>query len=87
MSKAYRKHAVAKAIESWDISEWFSADSILPRAHEALPQSHMSINVYAVAKALTVLESKGVLSSRKSGGVKEYSRIEGVWDGRSHFHA
>jgi len=88
MSKAYRKVAVEKAVAGFDEHEWFCADSILPKATEALPQSHMSMNVYAVAKALKVLAGRGALLERKRNGVKEYSRVQGEWDdGRSHFHA
>lgn len=87
MSKAYRKHAVERAVQDFNEHEWFCADSILPSAVRALKQSHMSINVFSVAKALRVLESRGVLNARKKNGVKEYSRVEGEWDGRSHFHA
>ena len=87
MSKAYRKHAVVRAVQDFDEHEWFCADSLLPAATQALPQSHMSINVFAVAKALRVLESRGVLHARKRNGIKEYSRVEGEWDGRAHFHA
>lgn len=87
MSKAYRKHAVEKAVQDFTEHEWFCADSILPKATECLPQRSMSINVFAVAKALRVLESRGALHARKKNGVKEYSRVEGEWDGRAHFHA
>jgi hypothetical protein len=87
LSKAYRKHAVEDAVRAFQEHEWFCADSILPRATECLPQRSMSINVFAVAKALRVLESRGVLHARKKNGVKEYSRVEGEWDGRAHFHA
>jgi len=87
MSKQYRKFAVETAVQDWDESaDWFSADALLPRAVEALPQSHMHMNVYAVAKALRILEVKGALEGRKKRGIKEYRRA-GVWDGRSHFHA
>lgn len=87
MSKQYRKFAVESAVQEWqDSGEWFSADALLPRAIEALPQRHMHMNVYAVAKALRILEGKGALEARKRGGIKEYRRA-GVWDGRSHFHA
>ena len=51
------------------------------------PQSRMGLNVYAVAKALRIMESRGMLESRKVRGVKEYRRIEAEWDGRSHLHA
>lgn len=87
MSKAYRKYAVEKAVQGFTEHEWFCADSILPKATECLPQRSMSINVFAVAKALRVLESRGALLARKKNGVKEYSRVEGEWDGRAHFHA
>ena len=87
MSKAYRKYAVETAIGDFTEHEWFCADSLLPSATQALPQSHMSINVYSVAKALKVLAGRGALHERKRNGVKEYSRVEGEWDGRSHFHA
>ena len=88
MGKGYRKRAVERAVDEWDISEWFSADSILPRAIISLPQKHMCVTVYAVAKALRMLEGKGALEGRKKNGVKEYRRIEGAWvDGCSHFHA
>jgi len=87
MSKQYRKFAVERAVEGWeDSADWFSADALLPRAIQALPQSHMHMNVYAVAKALRILEGKGALEGRKRGGIKEYRRA-GVWDGSSHFHA
>jgi len=87
MSKKYRKFAVEDAVQEWDDSiDWFNADALLPRAIDALPQSHMHMNVYAVAKALLILEGKGALEGRKKGGIKEYRRV-GVWDGRSHFHA
>ena len=87
MSKQYRKFAVEAAVQDWhDSADWFSADALLPRAIEALPQSHMHMNVYAVAKALRILEVKGALEGRKKRGIKEYRRV-GVWDGRSHFHA
>lgn len=88
MSKPYRKHAVEKAVQDFSEHEWFCADSILPRATECLPQRSMSINVFAVAKALSVLETRGALHARKRHGVKEYSRVVGEWeDGRAHFHA
>ncbi len=88
MSKAYRKHAVEKAVRRFTEHEWFCADSILPMATDCLPQRSMSINVFAVAKALCVLESRGALLARKKNGVKEYSRVKGEWDdGCSHFHA
>ncbi len=87
MSKQYRKFAVERAVQDWEQTyEWFSADALLPRAIIALPQAHMHMNVYAVAKALRILESKGALEGRKKNGVKEYRRA-GVWCGRSHFHA
>jgi hypothetical protein len=89
MSKAYRAKAVEKAVAGWNHSEhaWFSSDAILPSATDALPQSRMGLNVYAVAKALRIMESRGMLESRKVRGVKEYRRIEAEWDGRSHLHA
>jgi hypothetical protein len=87
MSKSYRKFAVEKAVQEWESSDdWFSADALLPRAIQSLPQSHMHMNVFAVAKALCILEKKGALEGRKRNGIKEYRRA-GVWDGRSHFHA
>lgn len=87
MSKQYRKFAVEKAILDWEETEdWFSADALLPRAIQALPQRHMHMNVFAVAKALSILEGKGALEGRKRNGVKEYRRA-GAWCGRSHFHA
>ena len=87
MSKQYRKFAVERAVQEWEqTDDWFSADALLPRAIQALPQSHMHMNVFAVAKALRILESKGALEGRKKNGVKEYRRV-GAWDGRSHFHA
>lgn len=89
MTKPYRAKAVRAAVEGWDHGEheWFSSDALLPFATRALPQSRMGLNVYAVAKCLRVMESKGLLISRKSRGVKEYRRVEGEWDGSSHLHA
>lgn len=85
--KSYRKKAVERAVQDWDDSiDWFSADALLPRAIQALPQNHCHISVFAVGKALTILELKGALESRKVNGTKQYRRL-GEWDGRSHFHA
>jgi len=86
MSKKYREPAVVAAVENWDLSEWFSADQLLPRAMEELPQKHMSLNVYSVSRFLRILESRGMLESRLTGrGVKEFRRSEE--DGDSHFYA
>tara|TARA_R110002012_G_scaffold235969_1_gene409682 strand:- start:470 stop:736 length:267 start_codon:yes stop_codon:yes gene_type:complete len=88
MGKGYRRVAVEKAVNEWDLHNWFSADSILPNAILSLPQKHMCVTVYAVAKALRMLEGKGVLLGRKVNGIKEYQKVEGAWsDGCSHFHA
>lgn len=88
MSKPYRAKAVTDAVSQWDHGEheWFSSDALLPRATSVLPQSRMGLNVYAVAKCLRVLESQGLLESRKVRGIKEYRRVEAEWDGRSHLH-
>lgn len=88
MSKKYREPAVVSAVQNWDLSEWFSADQILPKVMEELPQKTMSINVYSVSRFLRVMESRGVLISRVNGyGVKEFSKIEGEDDGSYHLYA
>ena len=84
----YREPAVKAAVQNWDISEWFSADQLLPRAMEELPQRTMSINVYSVSRFLRIMESRGHLLSRlNNAGVKEFTRLEGGDDGDSHFYA
>ena len=86
--KTYREPTVYNAVSLWNISEWFSSNQLLPKAVELLPQSSMSINVYAVAKILRVFESRGLLEARKKNGVKENRRIREEWPyGDSHFHA
>lgn len=89
MSKKYRMPAVAAAVQNWDLSEWFTADQLLPRAMDELPQRTMSLNVYSVSRYLRIMEARGGLLSRLNGsGTKEFKRIgEGDDDGRSHFYA
>lgn len=87
MSKNYRQPAVVAAVQNWDLSEWFTADQLLPRAMEELPQRTMSINVYSVSRFLRIMESRGQLLSRMGGGVKEFRRIGEEEDGNSHFYA
>ena len=89
MSKKYRMPAVAAAVQNWDLSEWFTADQLLPRAMEELPQKTMSINVYSVSRYLRMIEARGGLLSRLNGsGTKEFRRIDGGEDdGCSHFYA
>ncbi len=89
MSKKYRMPAVAAAVESWDLSDWFTAEQLLPRAMDELPQRTMSLNVYSVSRYLRIIEARGGLLSRLNGrGTKEFKRIDGGEDdGRSHFYA
>ena len=87
MAKGYRKLAVEAAVEDWDISEWFSAEQLLPKVVESLPQRSMSVNVYSVSRWLRVMTSKGYLFNRKNGyGVMEFKKA-GEDDGSSHFYA
>ena len=87
MSKKYRGVAVEAAVENWDISEWFTADQLLPRAVESLPQRSCSINVYSVSSYLRLMASRGHLLSRvNSAGVKEFTKAGG-YDGDAHFYA
>lgn len=89
MSKKYRAPAVAAAVQNWDLSEWFTAEQLLPRAMEELPQKTMSLNVYSVSRYLRIMESRGRLLSRlNGGGTKEFRKIAGEEDdGNSHFYA
>tara|TARA_R110002153_G_scaffold17509_9_gene61069 strand:- start:2728 stop:3003 length:276 start_codon:yes stop_codon:yes gene_type:complete len=88
VSKKYRAPAVKAAVQNWEISEWFTADQLLPKVMEELPQKTMSVNVYAVSRFLRIMEARGQIIARKNGyGVKEFSKIEGEDDGRSHFYA
>jgi len=88
MSKKYREPAVAAAVQNWDLSDWFTADQLLPRVMEELPQKTMSINVYSVSRFLRIMESRGKLLSRTAKGVKEFHRMdEGEDNGNSHFYA
>jgi|13_taG_2_1085334.scaffolds.fasta_scaffold00822_10 hypothetical protein len=89
MSKKYRQPAVAAAVQNWDLSDWFTADQLLPRVMEELPQRTMSINVYSVSRFLRIMESRGQLLSRTAKGIKEFHRMdEGAYeDGNSHFYA
>ena len=73
---------------SGETGEWFTADQLLPKVMEELPQKTMSVNVYAVSRFLRIMEARGQIIARKNGyGVKEFSKIEGEDDGRSHFYA
>ena len=89
MSEKYHAPAVAAAVQSWDLSEWFTAEQLLPRAMEELPQKTMSPNVYWVSRYLRIMESRGSLLSRlNGGGTKEFKKIaEEEDDGHSHFYA
>ncbi len=89
MSKKYRMPAVAAAVQKWDLSEWFTADQLLPRAMVELPQRTMSLNVYSVSRYLRIIEARGGLLSRVNGnGTKEFRRVDEVeTDGSSHFYA
>ena len=88
MSKKYREPAVVAAVQAWDLSEWFTADQLLPRAMDELPQRTMSLNVYSVSRYLRILESRGSLLSRfNGGGVKEFKRLGESDDGDTHFYA
>lgn len=81
IGKAYRYASVRKAVATWTISEWFSAQDLLPKAVECLPQKHCSITVYGVSAMLRRLEGRGLLASHTTGaGVKEYRRIESEWE-------
>jgi hypothetical protein len=86
VGKKYRGLAVEAAVETWEISDWFTAEQLLPKVVECLPQRGMSVNVYAVSRFLRFMEAKGSLLSRMaSSGVKEYSRIEGGDDNGSAY--
>tara|TARA_R100000458_G_C8278539_1_gene254959 strand:- start:8454 stop:8702 length:249 start_codon:yes stop_codon:yes gene_type:complete len=81
MGKAYRYSSVRKAVAEWRLSEWFSAQELLPKAVECLPQKHCSITVYGVSAMLRRLEGRGLLESHTTGaGVKEYRRVESEWE-------
>lgn len=87
MSKKYRGVAVKAAVKDWDISEWFTADQLLPKAVESLPQRSCSINVYSVSRYLRLMASKGFLDSRvNTSGVKEFAKT-GDYDGDAHLYA
>ena len=87
MSKKYRPIAVKSAVENWDISEWFTAEQLLPKAIECLPQRNMSINVWSVSRYLRVMESKGLVLSRPdSRGILEFTYL-GDYDGDAHLYA
>lgn len=87
MSKKYRGPAVEAAVTDWDISEWFTADQLLPKAVEALPQRSCSITVYSVSRYLRLMASKGLLRSRfNSSGLKEFAKVGG-YDGDAHLYA
>ena len=91
MSKKYRGVAVESAVQSWDLSDWFTADQLLERAIQSLPQKSCSITVYSVSRHLRIMESRGLLLGRKnSGGVKEFSKMldqYGEYNGDAHFYA
>jgi hypothetical protein len=88
MGKGYRKLAVEAAVTDWEVSEWFSAEQLLPKVVESLPQRSMSVNVYSVSRWLRVMTAKGYLFNRKNGyGVMEFKRTGGDDDGSSHFYA
>ena len=46
-NKAYREPAIKAAVQNWNLSEWFTAEQLLPKVMEELPQKTMSVNVYA----------------------------------------
>jgi len=83
MSKAYRYATVRKAVAQWNLSEWFSANELHPKAVENLPQTHCSISVYGVGNLLRRLEARGLLESRQRQGkaIKEYRRVDDEWVG------
>ena len=87
-NKAYREPAIRAAVQNWDLSEWFTADQLLPKVMQELPQKTMSVNVDAVSRWLRIMEARGQLRGRKTTrGVVEFSRIEGEDDGSRHFYA
>tara|TARA_R110002012_G_scaffold85476_4_gene213101 strand:+ start:298 stop:561 length:264 start_codon:yes stop_codon:yes gene_type:complete len=87
MSKKYRGVAVKAAVVEWNISEWFTADQLLPKAIDSLPQRSCSINVYSVSRYLRIMASRGILDMRlNSSGVKEFAKT-GDYDGDAHFYA
>ena len=87
MSKKYRGVAVKAAVQEWDLSQWFTADQLLPKAVESLPQRSCSINVYSVSRYLRLMASRGRLDSRlNTSGVKEFTKVSG-YDEDAHFYA
>jgi hypothetical protein len=88
MSKKYRGSAVEAAVQEWELSDWFTADQLLPKAIETLPQRSCSITVYSVSRHLRIMASRGLLISRiNSNGVKEFTKLIGEYDGDAHFYA
>ncbi len=87
MSKKYRGVAVQAAVQNWNLSQWFTADQLLPRAVDSLPQRSCSINVYSVSRYLRLMASRGSLDSRlNTSGVKEFTKVNGD-DEDAHFYA
>jgi hypothetical protein len=87
--KPYREATVVAAIEQWDISEWFTANSLQEKVKQVAPQKNMTLSVRSIGNYLRMLEARGLLEARSSKfHCKEYTPVKGEWpDGCYHFHA
>ena len=75
MRRKYRIMAVKRAVENWNLSEWFTASEILPSAMDYINQPRGGLNSMSVAKMLSRLETLELVESREKSGRKEYRRV------------